>query len=580
MTAYFQKKFALSEQGAKDLVKAVFACTLTDVILMLPIGLLYLVATELVSPLIGGDAPAPNLWFYIGGSVIILALIFIFEYIQYNKTFLASYAESTNMRIRLAEKLRRLPLSFFGKRDLSDLTTTIMADCAAMETAFSHYIPEFIGAVASIILAGIGLFVMDWRMALALLWVLPVVLLIMALSRAQQNKVGRQHNKVKLDCADSIQECIETVREIKANNQSGRYLKKIDDLLGRNEKIQIRAELNTAMFVVTSQMLLRVGIATVVLVGSVLLVSGQTDFLTFLVFLIAATRVFDPLSGALINLAAIYATMLTVERMKEIEEQPVQEGSEQADYQGYDIAFDQVGFAYNSGETVLEDVSFTACQGQVTALVGPSGGGKSTAAKLAARFWDIQKGRITVGSTDISTVEPETLLKNFSIVFQDVVLFNNTILENIRIGRRNATDEEVLAAAHAARCDAFVMKMPDGYQTKIGENGSFLSGGERQRISIARALLKDAPVILLDEATASLDVENESQIQRAISSLVKNKTVLIIAHRMRTVAGADKVVVLENGRVAQQGTPEALMERGGLYRHMVELQQQSEDWAI
>ena len=580
MTAYFKKKFALSEQGAKDLVKAVFACTLTDVILMLPIGLLYLVATELVSPLIGGDAPAPSLWFYIGGSVIILALIFIFEYIQYNKTFLASYAESTNMRIRLAEKLRRLPLSFFGKRDLSDLTTTIMADCAAMETAFSHYIPEFIGAVASVILAGIGLFVMDWRMALALLWVLPVVLLIMALSRAQQNKVGRQHNKVKLDCADSIQECIETVREIKANNQSGRYLKKIDGLLGRNEKIQIRAELNTAMYVVTSQMLLRVGIATVVLVGSVLLVSGQTDFLTFLVFLIAATRVFDPLSGALINLAAIYATMLTVERMKEIEEQPVQEGSEQADYQGYDIAFDQVGFAYNSGETVLEDVSFTACQGQVTALVGPSGGGKSTAAKLAARFWDIQKGRITVGGTDISTVEPETRLKNFSIVFQDVVLFNNTILENIRIGRRNATDEEVLAAAHAAQCDAFVMKMPDGYQTKIGENGSVLSGGERQRISIARALLKDAPVILLDEATASLDVENESQIQRAISSLVKNKTVLIIAHRMRTVAGADKVVVLENGRVAQQGTPEALMEQGGLYRHMVELQQQSEDWAI
>lgn len=580
MTAYFKKKFALSEQGAKDLVKAVFACTLTDVILMLPIGLLYLVATELVSPLIGGDAPAPSLWFYIGGSVIILALIFIFEYIQYNKTFLASYAESTNMRIRLAEKLRRLPLSFFGKRDLSDLTTTIMADCAAMETAFSHYIPEFIGAVASVILAGIGLFVMDWRMALALLWVLPVVLLIMALSRAQQNKVGRQHNKVKLDCADSIQECIETVREIKANNQSGRYLKKIDGLLGRNEKIQIRAELNTAMYVVTSQMLLRVGIATVVLVGSVLLVSGQTDFLTFLVFLIAATRVFDPLSGALINLAAIYATMLTVERMKEIEEQPVQEGSEQADYQGYDIAFDQVGFAYNSGETVLEDVSFTACQGQVTALVGPSGGGKSTAAKLAARFWDIQKGRITVGGTDISTVEPETLLKNFSIVFQDVVLFNNTILENIRIGGRNATDEEVLAAAHAAQCDAFVMKMPDGYQTKIGENGSVLSGGERQRISIARALLKDAPVILLDEATASLDVENESQIQRAISSLVKNKTVLIIAHRMRTVAGADKVVVLENGRVAQQGTPEALMEQGGLYRHMVELQQQSEDWAI
>lgn len=580
MTAYFQKKFALSEQGAKDLVKAVFACTLTDVILMLPIGLLYLVATELVSPLMGGNAPAPNLWFYIGGSVIILALIFIFEYNQYNKTFLASYTESANMRIRLAEKLRRLPLSFFGRRDLSDLTTTIMADCAAMETAFSHFIPEFIGAVASVILAGIGLFVMDWRMALALLWVLPVVFLIMALSRAQQNKVGRQHNKVKLDCADSIQECIETVREIKANNQSGRYLKKIDDLLGRNEKIQIKAELNTAMFVVTSQMLLRVGIATVVLVGSVLLVSGQTDFLTFLVFLIAATRVFDPLSGALVNLAAIYATMLTVERMKEIEEQPVQAGSEQADYQGYDIAFDQVGFAYNSGETVLEDVSFTACQGQVTALVGPSGGGKSTAAKLAARFWDIQKGRITVGGTDISAVEPETLLKNFSIVFQDVVLFNNTVLENIRIGRRSATDEEVLAAARAAQCDAFVMKMPDGYQTKIGENGSVLSGGERQRISIARALLKDAPVILLDEATASLDVENESQIQRAISNLVKNKTVLIIAHRMRTVAGADKVVVLENGRVAQQGTPETLMKQGGLYRHMVERQQQSEGWAI
>ncbi len=580
MSRYLQKKFALSEQGGKNLTKAIFSCALTNIGLMVPMGLLLIFMEWLFAPMVNLAVPDMGLGGYIGFSVILLAALYVFEYIQYNTTFIASYAESASMRIRMAERLRKLPLSFFGKRDLADLTTTIMADCAFVETAFSHFIPELIGAILSTVLIGIGLLAADWRMALSVLWVVPVSFLLAAGTRPMVDRMERRQKEKKLAASDGIQECIENIQDIKANNRREEYLEGLTGKLLALENDTIRLELLNGTLVMSAQMFLKIGMATTVLAGASLLVSESIGFMVFIMFMLAATRLYLPLSGCLQNLSAVYSTLLVVERMKVIEEQPVQGGREEVSYRGYDIMFDHVGFSYDGGEAVLRDVSFTARQGQVTALVGPSGGGKSTSAKLAARFWDIDRGKITIGGTNVNDVEPETLLKSFSIVFQDVVLFNNTIMENIRLGRKGAGDEDVMAAARAAQCEEFIMRLPEGYQTRIGENGSTLSGGERQRLSIARALLKDAPIILMDEATASLDVENETLVQEAISNLVREKTVLIIAHRMRTVAGADKIVVLKDGCVAEQGTPEELMKQNGVYRHMAKLQGQSLRWGI
>lgn len=580
MSIYLQKKFALSGQGGKDLTKAIFCCALTNISLMFPMGILFLFMERLTGPLVGLEAPDMGIGGYVGISVVLLAVIGFFEHLQYNATFLSSYQESANMRIRLAERLRKLPLSFFGKRDLADLTTTIMADCAFVEKAFSHFIPELIGALISTVLIGVGLLAANWRMGIAVLWVAPVSFLLAALTRPLVDRMERRQKGKKIAASDGIQECIENIQDIRANNQSADYLEKLDQKIMDVESITVKLELLNGTLVTSAQMILKIGMATTVLVGASLLVSGSISFMIFLMFMLAATRLYQPLSGCLQNLSAVYSTLLVVERMKSIEEQKIQQGREDAAYRGYDIVFDRVGFSYKEGEPVLREVSFTARQGQVTALVGPSGGGKSTSAKLAARFWDIDKGTITIGGSDISKIEPETLLKSFAIVFQDVVLFNNTIMENIRLGRKGASDEEVLAAARAAQCEEFISRLPEGYQTRIGENGSTLSGGERQRLSIARALLKDAPIILMDEATASLDVENETLVQEAISNLVKDKTVLIIAHRMRTVAGADQIVVLKDGCVAEQGTPEKLLENNGIYRHMTELQNRSLSWSL
>lgn len=580
MSKYLQKKFALSGQGGKDLTKAIFCCALTNISLMFPMGILFLFMERLTGPLVGLEAPDMGIGGYVGISVVLLAVIGFFEHLQYNATFLSSYQESANMRIRLAERLRKLPLSFFGKKDLADLTTTIMADCAFVEKAFSHFIPELIGALISTVLIGVGLLAANWRMGIAVLWVAPVSFLLAALTRPLVDRMERRQKGKKIAASDGIQECIENIQDIRANNQSADYLEKLDQKIMDVESITVKLELLNGTLVTSAQMILKIGMATTVLVGASLLVSGSISFMIFLMFMLAATRLYQPLSGCLQNLSAVYSTLLVVERMKSIEEQKIQQGREDAAYRGYDIVFDRVGFSYKEGEPVLREVSFTARQGQVTALVGPSGGGKSTSAKLAARFWDIDKGTITIGGCDISKIEPETLLKSFAIVFQDVVLFNNTIMENIRLGRKGASDEEVLAAARAAQCEEFISRLPEGYQTRIGENGSTLSGGERQRLSIARALLKDAPIILMDEATASLDVENETLVQEAISNLVKDKTVLIIAHRMRTVAGADQIVVLKDGCVAEQGTPEKLLENNGIYRHMTELQNRSLSWSL
>lgn len=576
MIKFLMKKYALSRQGAKDLIIATISCVVHNLTLMLPVSLLYL----LVSDLMGGSVPQNHLWIYIVGMVAaVLLILFSYRWV-YGATYYATYKESSVRRISLAEKLRKLPLSFFGKRDLSDLTTTIMADCTTLEQSFSHWIPEFFGSMISTVIIAVCLFIFDWRMALAALWVLPVSLAIVAFSGKVQNYFTRRQTEAKLAVADGIQEALETMRDLKSNNAEEKYLKGLDKKIDLQEKRMIASELGGALFVVPAGMILKLGIGTVALVGGMLLANNAITVLTFFMYLLVVSRLYDPLSSSLQNLAAIISTNIPIERMNEIENYPVQPGTAELKTNGYDIVFDNVSFAYNTGEQVLSGVSFTARQGEVTALIGPSGGGKSTAAKLAARFWDADSGKITLGGTDVKTVDPEKLLSAYSIVFQDVTLFNNTVMENIRIGRQNATDEEVLAAAREAQCDEFVEKLPEGYQTMIGENGSALSGGERQRISIARALLKDSPVILLDEATASLDAENETHIQRAISRLVKGKTVLIIAHRMRTVEGADKLVLLKDGKVAEQGSPEELLAKGGIYAKMCQLQQQSGEWRI
>lgn len=569
--------FALSDKGAKDMVKAFIACILHNISLMIPVVLLY----NLISDLMDGGIPDGKSSFYIAGLVIALGLIMLTYYFQYNATFFATYVESGVRRLTLAEKLRKIPLSFFGKKDLSDLTSVLMSDCASLESGLSHWVPEFIGSVISTFLIAIVIFLFDWRMALASLWVLPVSFGILFLTSGIMRRSERRAQKAKLDCIDGIQECLETVRDLKANNAEAEYLKGLDEKIKAEERETVVSELTHAVCNTTARMILKLGIATTVLIGGMLLVDEKITLLTLLAFLILVSRVYDPLIGALDNLMAILMMMnIQCKRMDEILSHPEQEGTDRLTNKGCDITFDHVGFSYNSGETVLKDVSFTAKQGEVTALVGPSGGGKTTVSRLASRFWDIQKGKITVGGMDISKIDPEALMSLYSIVFQDVTLFNNTVMENIRLGRKDATDEEVLAAARLANVDEFAEKLPDRWNTLIGENGCQLSGGERQRISIARAFLKDAPIILLDEATASLDVENETLIQESLSRLIENKTVMIIAHRMRTVAGADKIVVLSDGTVAEQGNSDTLIKKNGIYARMVKLQTQSQNWAM
>ena len=571
-----QKKTASSKQGAKGIIKGIIACAFQNMGFMLPTTLLYF----LVSDMLGGGVQGGRITFYVVGCVICFALIFLTTWFQYNNTYFTTYEESGKRRLSLAERLRKLPLSFFGKRDLADLTSTIMSDCEVIEKSTSHFIPGLFGSLISTILIAAGLFVFDWRMALAALWVIPVSVLIVILSYKVQDKVLVKFMTAKMSCADGIQEYIETVRDLKANNAEGNYLSGLKNKIKGVEKSNIKAELTTAVFVTGAGMVLKLGIATVALVGSALLVNGTLGVLTFFMFLLVASRLYDPMQAALQNLAAIIAMRTNVARMNEILEYPVQTGNDTLTNSGYDVVFDHVGFAYPGGEVVLKDVSFTAKQGEVTALVGPSGGGKTTVSRLAARFWDIRKGKITVGGMDVAEIDPEKLMSLYSIVFQDVTLFDNTIMENIRLGKKGATDEEVMSAARLANVDEFAEKLPDKWNTNIGENGCELSGGERQRISIARAFLKDAPVILLDEATASLDVENETMIQSALSRLIKDKTVLVIAHRMRTVAGADKIVVLADGVVAEQGKPSELYNKNGIYARMVDLQSASGKWKI
>lgn len=574
LTEKLKHKYALSDNGAKGMIKAFVAVTLADLVLMLPVGLLYMLSSYLLD----GDLPREKFGFFIIAIIAVLILIALTAVFQYRLTFLSTYIESGVRRRTLAEKLRKIPLSFFGKKDLADLTNTIMSDCSLIETGSSHWIPELVGSIISAAIVVISLFFFDWRMALAAVWVMPVAFIIVISSKNVMSKVHDKTMKYRVECLDGIQEGLETLRDLRSYNMTDTYMEGLNRKIKAVENHAIVAEFANAAFVCSAQMILKLGIGTVAVVGSALLIKGEISVLTLFMFLLVVTRMYEPFQIALQNVAAIISLDANCRRMDEILSHEEQTGSETLDNKGCDIKFDHVAFSYKDGEQVLSDVSFTAKQGEVTALIGPSGGGKTTVSRLAARFWDNDKGTITVGGMNVSKIDPEKLLSLYSIVFQDVTLFNNTVMENIRIGKKDATDEEVMAAARLAHCEDFVEKMPEKWNSMIGENGSELSGGERQRISIARAFLKDAPIILMDEATASLDVDNESLIQESISKLIRNKTVLIIAHRMRTVDGVDKIVVLKDGKVAEQGSPEELRKANGIYKHMAEMQLSSDQW--
>lgn len=574
----FQRKYALTDQGVQNAKKGTFWTVIVNLIVMGGVSVLYLMMSGFMGTLTEGDS-LPSAALAIGLVVLFVILSFVTHLQQYKATYGLVYNEVRATRLGLAERLRKLPLGYFGKRDLADLTETLMGDVNRMEHVWSHVLGYLYGAYISTALIAVCLLVYDWRMAIACLWGVPVAFGLLFGSRKLAAQASERTKKAAVRVSDGIQEALENVREIRATNQEDRYLAELNQKIDEHERITIKGELSTGLFVNAASVIMRLGVATTILVGANLILSGQIDFMLLFLFLLVITRVYAPFDQSLALIAEMFISQVSADRINEIYDTPTAEGAEVFRPQGHDIVFAHVGFSYDEKE-VLHDVSFTAKEGEVTALVGPSGSGKSTCARLAARLWDVTRGSIRVGGVDISTVDPEVLLSDYSMVFQDVVLFDDTVMENIRLGKHGATDEEVRAAARAANCDEFVQRLPKGYDTPIGENGTKLSGGERQRISIARALLKDAPIVLLDEATASLDVENETKVQSALSRLLAGKTVLVIAHRMRTVEAADKIVVLADGRVAEEGSPAQLMEKDGLYRRMVELQRQSAGWHL
>ncbi|MBE6492399.1 MAG: ABC transporter ATP-binding protein [Methanobrevibacter sp.] len=580
ISEYFTERFGLTKEGSDNLIKGILYTALLNIAFMLPVGLYALLIYMWVGPLTGGEIIDPNLGMFIVLILIVLGIIFAFAWKQYHFVFNTTYTESENRRINLGENLRKLPLSFFENRDLADLTATIMNDCTDLEHVFSHAIPQLLGSIISLCLVAIGMLTFDWRLGIALLWPVPVAFAILYASKILIYRGGEIVMADLLDCGDRMQECIESVRDLKSYNYQDEYFGKISALTSKIERSRIKAELMASAGVITGKVVLNLGIVSVILLGSYLIMNSQVSLFTLLIFLIASATIYAPVENGLMFLSEILMMDIKVERTKEIESLVVEEGLTEYSLDGYDIEFRDVDFNYDDLKNVLTDISFTAKQGEVTALVGPSGGGKSTVSKLAARFWDPVSGEVVLGGQDLSKLDSEKLLENFSIVFQDVILFNTSILENIRVGKKDATDEEVIEAARLAECEEFVQKLPNGYDTVIGENGELLSGGQRQRISIARAMLKDANVILLDEATSFLDVENESKIQKALSELIKNKTVIIIAHRMRTIANADKIIVLDEGRISEQGSPEELLAQNGLFKKMVDLQNLSGEWVI
>lgn len=580
-----KEAYALSDQGIRGAKWGTFWTCVTNLVTMGGMAALFFAMDAFVKHLTQG-AELPGIAPFAIGLVAFFALLFLSNWQQYNYTYNVFYEESGRQRIELAERLRKLPLAFFGRRDLADLTETILGDVRVMEHAYSHVLGELFGAVLSTAIVFVCCLAFNWQLALAAFWSVPVAFAILFATRKPMEPVIRRTRDTAVTVSEGVQETLDCVREIRATNQETHYLSRLNAKIDAAERTTTGAELANGLLVNSSFVVLRLGIATTLICGASLVAAGQVDFMVMFAFLLVVSRIYAPFDQCLILMAELFSAKNSARRMQEIMHEPLAAGSTEFSPANHDVTFSHVAFSYGAdtdgraGDAVLTDVSFTAKEGQVTALVGPSGSGKSTCARLAARFWDATAGTVSVGGVDVSNVDPETLLKDYAVVFQDVLLFDDTVMGNIRLGRRGATDEEVLAAARAANCDEFVRRLPQGYDTPIGENGSKLSGGERQRISIARALLKDASIVLLDEATASLDVENETQVQQALSRLLAGKTVIVIAHRMRTVENADHIVVLRDGVVAEQGSPAELKAADGLFAHMVQLQKESDAWQL
>ena len=588
-----KEKYGLTDEGVRNVKLGALWTAVSNLVVFVGVGIMFLTVGAFMDYLTGGAAligllnssgvtvmgiPVPPI---LPSLIVFIVALFVTEYLAYYYQYGVIYKESGRQRIGLAERLRKLPQSFFGRRDLADLTETIMGDVKTIEHAYSHVLPELYGAYVMLGIAAVGLLMFDWRLAIAALWSAPVALALLFGARRALQPMMHATRMKGLAISEDIQEALECVREVRATNQEDRYLEHIRTDIDAAERQAAKSEIACGVCVNGAQIVLRLGFATTILAGSAFVLDGSCSFVVLFCFLLVVSRIYAPFDQCLMLIAELFSAKTASARMKSFYEEPLAQGGDAYEPRGHDVAFENVGFSYGEGgPKVLDGVTFTACEGEVTALVGPSGSGKSTCARLSARLWDATEGRVTVGGVDVASVDPEVLLRDFSVVFQDVTLFDDTVMENVRLGRRGATDGEVLAAARAANCDEFVSRMPQGYATPIGENGARLSGGERQRISIARALLKGAPIVLLDEATASLDVENETEVQAALGRLLAGKTVIVIAHRMRTVMAADKVVVLDGGRVAEQGSPQELLERDGLFARMVRLQTESAEWAI
>ena len=576
-----QKAMMLTDKGYSDLKKAIVACTLTNVSAVLPFGVLLQFIMELIKPLSGGEVSWTKMWLIFGAALVAVFLVFLCQKNDYRKTYVASYMQSEETRISMAEHIRRLPMSVFNSKDLSDLTTNLMGDVANREHTLSHLVPQLFASGISITLVCVVLAVYDWRMALSMFIGLPLAFGIIVVSRGLQDRLSRRHVAAKLAASDRVQEYIEGIKVIRACNMDGERFTVLKNALREMMRIAVTLEAGTGVFVMGAQTVLQAGIGLTVLVGTTLLTGGEIAFVPLLVFLLIVVQIYAPVIIALTLLPELFYFQTAIKRMRDLLALKPMTGNAEKKLTNFDIVCEDVNFSYNrDAERAVSDMSVTIPAGSITALAGPSGSGKSTVSKLAARFWDVDSGRITIGGVDVKTLDPEHLMSYMSFVFQDVALFNDTILGNIRIGNMDATEEQIIAAAKAARCDDFVSRLPEGYHTMLGENGATLSGGERQRISIARALLKNAPIVLLDEATASLDPENEASIQQAISALIQGKTVLVIAHRLRTIAGADNIIVLDRGRVVEQGSHDSLLARDGLYRRLYTIQEESLGWSV
>ena len=571
--------FHLSKEGTKTIIKAAVWLSLFQLATLLPVIPLARVSEQMMTCYFKGQQEKIPFLPYVGVLLLIVILMFVTYKVAYHKEYLTAGQEEYNLRMELADKLRRLPLSFFGRRELSDLTSVIMDDVQTVSHILSQTAAELMSGLITGCVAMAVLFFYDARLTGYLAICLPVAVFVMALSRRISEGTNKKNRGKKLAVSDGLQEYLENIKLLRTTERIAGYQKELERKIKNTIPGQVLYELLAGLSISISYNVMRIGLGLVILFGSKMLVEGDISLFKFLVFLYAAVRIYEPFSSACEHLGDFIASLVGAGRVNALLLEEEQDGADDVAFSRFDITFDHVSFAYNEKE-VLHDVSFVAKQGEITALVGPSGSGKSTLTRLAARFWDVKDGAVLVGGKDVKKIAPEKLLANYSIVFQDVVLFNDTIYNNIRIGKAGATEEEVYAAARLAACDEFIERLPDGYQTMIGENGKTLSGGERQRLSIARAFLKDAPVVLLDESTASIDPENETKIQQAIGKLIENKTVLIIAHKLRSVVDCDKIVVLNEGGLAEEGTHETLMAEKGLYHRLYTLQNESLAWKV